>query len=36
MYSSEMSLVLNAHTPTEAKSDYLKDRFYEELEQVFH
>jgi endonuclease/exonuclease/phosphatase family metal-dependent hydrolase len=28
-------IVLNAHAPTEEKSDYSKDSFYEELEQVF-
>jgi exonuclease III len=28
-------IVLNVHAPTEEKSDDLKDRFYEELEQVF-
>jgi hypothetical protein len=27
--------VLNAHAPTEGKSDDSKDSFYEELEQVF-
>jgi hypothetical protein len=27
--------VLNIHAPTEHKIDYIKDRFYEELEQVF-
>jgi hypothetical protein len=27
--------VLNAHAPTENKIDDIKDRFYEELEQVF-
>jgi len=26
---------LKAHAPTEEKSDYSKDSFYEELEQVF-
>jgi hypothetical protein len=28
-------MVLNVHAPTEDKMDYVKDRFYEELEQVF-
>jgi exonuclease III len=28
-------IVLNAHAPTEEKSDDSKDSFYEELEQVF-
>ena len=28
-------IVLNLHAPSEGKSDYSKDRFYEELEQVF-
>jgi hypothetical protein len=28
-------IVLNVHTPTEKKIDHIKDRFYEELEQVF-
>jgi hypothetical protein len=28
-------IVLNVHGPTEDKIDYIKDRFYEELEQVF-
>jgi hypothetical protein len=28
-------IVLNVHAPTEDKIDYIKDRFYEELEQVF-
>jgi exonuclease III len=28
-------IVLNAHAPTEDKIDDIKDRFYEELEQVF-
>jgi endonuclease/exonuclease/phosphatase family metal-dependent hydrolase len=28
-------IVLNVHAPTENKSDDVKDRFYEELEQVF-
>jgi hypothetical protein len=27
--------VLNVHAPTENKIDDMKDRFYEELEQVF-
>jgi endonuclease/exonuclease/phosphatase family metal-dependent hydrolase len=27
--------VLNVHAPTEDKIDYIKDRFYEEVEQVF-
>jgi endonuclease/exonuclease/phosphatase family metal-dependent hydrolase len=29
-------IVLNAHAPTEEKSDDSKDSFYEELEQVFY
>jgi endonuclease/exonuclease/phosphatase family metal-dependent hydrolase len=29
-------IVLNAHAPTEQESDYSKDSFYEELEEVFH
>jgi hypothetical protein len=28
--------VLNVHAPIEDKIDDMKDRFYEELEQVFH
>ena len=28
-------IVLNVHVPSEEKSDDSKDRFYEELEQVF-
>ena len=28
-------IVLNAHTPSQEKSDESKDSFYEELEQVF-
>jgi exonuclease III len=28
-------IVLNVHVPTEDKIDDIKDRFYEELEQVF-
>jgi exonuclease III len=28
-------IILNVHTPTEDKSDDVKDRFYEELELVF-
>jgi exonuclease III len=28
-------IVLNVHVPTEEKIDDIKDRFYEELEQVF-
>jgi exonuclease III len=28
-------IVLNVHAPTEDKVDDIKDRFYEELEQVF-
>jgi exonuclease III len=28
-------IVLNVHAPTEDKIDDMKDRFYEELEQVF-
>jgi hypothetical protein len=35
MYSSERSLVLNVHAPSEEKSDDSKDSFYGELEQVF-
>jgi hypothetical protein len=27
--------VLNVHVPTEDKIDDIKDRFYEEIEQVF-
>jgi hypothetical protein len=29
-------IVLNVHAPTKDKIDDIKDRFYEELEQVFH
>jgi hypothetical protein len=29
-------IVLNVHAPTEDKIDDIKDRFYEELEQVFY
>jgi len=29
------NIVLNVHTPSEDKSAYPKDSFYEELEQVF-
>jgi exonuclease III len=29
-------IVLNVHAPTEDKDDYIKDNFYEELEEVFH
>jgi hypothetical protein len=29
-------IVLNVHAPTEEKFDDIKDRFYEELEQVFY
>jgi hypothetical protein len=29
-------IVLNVHVPTEDKSDYVKDGFYEELERIFH
>jgi exonuclease III len=29
-------IVLNVHTPTEDKDDDIKDRFHEELEQVFN
>jgi hypothetical protein len=29
------NIVLNVHAPTEDKIDDIKDRFYEELEQVF-
>jgi hypothetical protein len=29
-------IVLNVHAPTEDKIDYIKDRFYEELEHVFN
>jgi hypothetical protein len=28
-------IVLNVHAPTEDKIDDIKDRFYDELEQVF-
>jgi hypothetical protein len=28
-------IILNVHAPTEGKIDYMKDRFYKELEQVF-
>jgi hypothetical protein len=28
-------IVLNVHAPTEDKTDYVKDRFYKELERVF-
>jgi hypothetical protein len=28
-------IVLNVHAPTEDKTDYVKDSFYEELERVF-
>jgi exonuclease III len=28
-------IVLNVHAPTEDKTDDIKNRFYEELEQVF-
>jgi hypothetical protein len=28
-------IVLNVHAPTENKIDDIKDRFYEELEQIF-
>jgi exonuclease III len=28
-------IVLNVHAPTEDKTDYVKDRFYEELECIF-
>jgi hypothetical protein len=28
-------IILNVHAPTEDKTDNVKDRFYEELEQVF-
>jgi hypothetical protein len=28
-------IVLNVHTPTEGKTDEMKDSFYEELERVF-
>jgi hypothetical protein len=28
-------IVLNVHAPTEDKIDDIKDRFYEELEQVY-
>jgi exonuclease III len=28
-------IVLNVHTPTEDKIDDIKDRFYDELEQIF-
>jgi hypothetical protein len=29
-------IVLNVHAPTEGKIDDIKDRFYKELQQVFH
>jgi hypothetical protein len=29
-------IVLNVHAPAEDKSNDVKDRFYEELEQVLH
>ena len=29
------TIVLNVHAPSEVKSDYSKDSFYEKLEQVF-
>jgi endonuclease/exonuclease/phosphatase family metal-dependent hydrolase len=29
-------IVLNVHAPTEDKIDNIKDKFYEELEQVFY
>ena len=29
------TIFLNMHAPSEEKSDYSKDSFYEELEQVF-
>jgi hypothetical protein len=29
-------IVLNVHAPTEDKTDDIKGRFYEELEQAFH
>jgi hypothetical protein len=29
------TIILNVHVPSEVKSDDSKDRFYEELEQVF-
>jgi exonuclease III len=28
-------IVLNVHAPTQDKTDYVKDSFYEELERVF-
>jgi hypothetical protein len=28
-------IVLNVHAPTEDKTDYVKDSFYEELERIF-
>jgi hypothetical protein len=28
-------IVLNAHAPTDDKTDYMKNSFYEELESVF-
>jgi hypothetical protein len=28
-------IVLNVHAPTEEKTDDIKDKFYQELEQVF-
>ena len=33
--ASPENIVLNVHVPSEEKSDYSKDSFYEELEQVF-
>jgi hypothetical protein len=30
------NIVLNVHAPTEDKIDDIKDKFYEELEQVFY
>jgi len=30
------NIVLNVHEPSEQKSDYSKDSFYEELEQGFY
>jgi hypothetical protein len=29
-------IVLSVHAPTEHKTDYVKDSFYEELECIFH
>jgi len=34
--ASPENIVLNVHVPSEEKSDYSKDSFYEELQQVFY